>query len=118
MSRFWMLWWNLQQPRLVVIAGMIFTFTMLMVIYPVEHVEKFGWILGTGFGLGFVGTATKALMSQRGSLALHLAVMGLVMLGAAVFGTPKWVFAASALENTAGLIIAGGMAAFTDVGEE
>ena len=106
-----------KRPRLAWIAVMVFFFVMAMVFIPKDSVEKFGFMLAFGFGAGFLVHGAKAMMTEFSNLAVWMAALGLGMIAAGVLGTPNWVFAASALEEEATLIIGAGLGFFAKIEE-
>lgn len=93
-----------RRPRMALIAVIVAAFALSVALVPDASVEKFGYLIAMTIGVGFIMHAGKALMSEFGSLAVLLAVLGLSMVSAAVFATPDSVFAASALEEEASVI--------------
>ena len=104
-------------PRRAWIAAIIFGFVIVMVLAPVDHVEKFGFTLAMGFGIGYLGVGGKALMSKFSNLAVVMCACGVAMLGSAALETPPSFLVASTLDDHAALIIGAGMTFFSSIEE-
>ena len=106
-----------KRPRLAIVACMLAAFAITMALYPDAGVEKFGYMMAMGFGVGFMVAGTKAIMAEFGNLAVLLAGLGIAMVISGIFGTPDSVFAASALEEEATVILGAGLGFFSKLEE-
>ena len=106
-----------KKPRLAIIALVLTAFSLSLAIYPMDSIEKFGYLIAMGFGVGFLVAGAKSMMAEFGNLAVLMAVLGVAQVLAAVFATPDSVFAASALEEEAAIILGAGLGFFSKVEE-
>ena len=106
-----------KQPRLAIIAVMLAVFAISTAVYPDAGVEKFGYMMAMGLGVGFLIAGGKAMMAEFGNISVLLAGLGIVMVLAAIFGTPYSVFAASALEEEATVILGAALGFFSKLEE-
>lgn len=109
---------NFRRPRLALAAMMALAFVAVACLWQADHIEKFGFLLGSGLGIYFIVTGGKAIRNQFGNLAVLMFFSGLMMLAFAIFATPAAVFIASSLEDLVPAIVGaiGGM--FTTVEDE
>ena len=83
----------------------ITVFVLLMAAVPVDYIEKFGFHLGLGVGVGFLAAGTKALRNKYRNLGVLLVYCGLTMLAVAGLATPQSVLAASALDDFSATLV-------------
>ena len=83
----------------------ITVFVLLMAAVPVDYIEKFGFHLGLGVGVGFLAAGTKALRNKYRNLGVLLVYCGLAMLAVAGLATPQSVLAASALDDFSATLV-------------
>ena len=105
------------RPRLAITAVALTVFALIVAIHPHTDVEKFGYMIAMGFGVGFLVTGAKAMVAEFANLSVLLVILGVAMILAAIFGTPATVFAASALEEEAVVIIGAGLGLFSKLEE-
>ena len=107
-----------KKPKLALAAVGILVFVLLVACVPFEHIEKFGFLVGTGFGVYFILTAGKAIGNEFGNLGVLMLFCGLLMLLAAIFMTPALVLAASSLEDLVPGLIGAVGSVFTSVEDD
>ena len=103
-----------RNPRFAVIAMVIFSFALTVALLPHAPIEKFGYMMAMGFGVGMVVSGVKAMGAQFGNLSVLLAILGFNLILAAVVFTPSSVFAAAAYEQEATVIIGAGLGYFSN----
>ena len=81
-------------------------FVALMAGIPIEHLEKFGFLIGTALGVFFLLTSGKAARQGNRNLGMFMFTAGLMMVVMALALTPKAVIAASAVDDMAPHVIA------------
>ena len=94
-----------KRPELAMSAVGITVFVLLMAAVPVDYIEKFGFHLGLGVGVGFLAAGTKALRNKYRNLGVLLVYCGLTMLAVAGLATPQSVLAASALDDFSATLV-------------
>ena len=94
-----------KKPKLAIAALVTLIFVLVVGLSTQDHLEKFGFLLGTGLGIFWLVLAGKAMKHQYGNLAILMYVSGLLMLATAIFATPDAVLAASSLEDLVPAII-------------
>ena len=67
----------------------ITAFVLLMAAVPVDFIEKFGFHLGLGVGVGFLAAGTKALRNKYRNLGVLIVYCALAMIAVAGLATPK-----------------------------
>ena len=98
------------------IAALVLVFTLN--VMPMDHVDKFSFLLAMGLAIYFLVVAGKAVRNSRQNLATLLFVVSLSMILIAVVFTSKTTLAASALEDLTNPIIGGIGGFFSGIEED
>ena len=101
-----------RKPRLAICAIIAMVACTVLLIAPMDFVQKFAWLLTLGFTLGFLGSGAKHMQGGSGNLAVLMFGGSFYLLAAGIIGTPATVFAASALEDAAAPVIGAAMGYF------
>ena len=94
-----------KRPELAMSAVGIAAFVLLMAAIPFDYIEKFGFHLGLGVGVGFLAAGTKALRNKYRNLGVLLVYCALAMIAVAGLATPQSVLAASALDDFSSTLV-------------
>ena len=94
-----------KRPELAMAAVGIAAFVVLMAAVPVDFIEKFGFHLGLGVGVGFLAAGTKALRNRYRNLGVLIVYCALAMIAVAGLATPVEVLAASALDDFSATLV-------------
>ena len=94
-----------KRPELAMAAVGIAVFVVLMAAVPVDFIEKFGFHLGLGVGVGFLAAGTKALRNRYRNLGVLIVYCALAMIAVAGLATPQAVLAASALDDFSATLV-------------
>ena len=78
-----------KRPELAMSAVGITAFVLLMAAVPVDFIEKFGFHLGLGVGVGFLAAGTKALRNKYRNLGVLIVYCALAMIAVAGLATPR-----------------------------
>ena len=106
-----------RDPLLAFVAVTIFVLAFVMALVPIDHIEKAGFALASGFGAGYFVSGAKALRSGYSSLGLLMAMLGVSLFMAAWLATPSSVLATSTLEDQVPTIIGTGLGFFSKIEE-
>lgn len=107
-----------KDPRMALMALGAAVFALLLAMDTTPAVEKLGFTLGMGLGIGYIAVAAKAFLGGRYSnLGLLMGVLGLLMVYVSITNTPYVVFASSALDDYAILLVAAIIGLFSKVEE-
>ena len=107
-----------RKPRLAVCAFIVLALCTLLLIAPMDFVQKFAWLVTLGFALGFLGAGAKYMQGGSGNLAVLMFGGACFLLVGGIVGTPASVFAASALEDAAAPFIGAAMGYFAADNED
>ena len=95
-----------RKPKMALIILGITAMGLTLAIYPADYIEKFGFSVAIGLGVGFLANGVKALVAEYGNLAVLVVYCGIVLVLSAALGTPKAVLATNGLEDYASVIVA------------
>lgn len=101
-----------RKPRLAICAVIALATCAMLLIAPMDFVQKFAWLVSIGFALGFLGAGTKYMTSGAANFGVLLFAGGCTLLVGGIIGTPASVFAASALEDSAAPFVGAAMGYF------
>lgn len=108
-----------RSPTLAIAALAALVLVLIINILPMDHVDKFGFLLAMGLAVYFLVVAGKAgKRNHSQNLAGLLFVVALAMILIGVVFTSKEVLAASALEDLTNPIIGGIGGFFSGVEED
>ena len=99
---------------IAVIAFVLFLLPFIIVLSPLEHMEKAGFMLAMGFGVGYFVQGAR-IFYDFSALAVWMALGGVVLIVSAWYFTPASVLAASALEDQVPVIVGGAMSFFGQI---
>ena len=106
-----------RDPLLAFVAIAVFLLAFVMAVVPLDHVEKAGFMLASGFGVGYFVSGAKALRGGFSSLGLLMAILGVILFMSAWLATSPTVLAASVLEDQVPTIIGAGLGFFAKIEE-
>ena len=107
-----------KSPALSIAAIAALTLVVVLNILPMDHVDKFSFLLAMGLAVYFLVVAGKAVRNKCQNLACLLFVVALAMILVGVVFTSKSTLAASALEDLTNPIIGGIGGFFSGVEED
>ena len=96
-----------KSPALAIAALAALALVFVLNVLPMDHVDKFSFLLAMGLAVYFLVVAGKAVNNSRQNLACLLFVVALAMILIGVVFTSKATLAASALEDLTNPIIGG-----------
>lgn len=102
---------------LAMIIFVMFAAVSLLVLIPHGGVEKLGFTLAMGLGVGYLTNAMKAMQAQAYRISVWMVVMGLTLILAGIFFTPESTFTGTVLDDFGALIL-GAMLGLTAKVEE
>ena len=96
-----------KSPALAIAAIAALTLVFILNVLPMDHVDKFSFLLAMGLAVYFLVVSGKAMQHSRQNLACLMFVVALLMILIGVVLTSKSTLAASALEDLTNPIIGG-----------
>ena len=96
------------------IALALFLMPFVIVLSPYAYMEKAGFMLAMGFGVGYFVQGARVFYDFS-ALAVWMAIGGVVLVVSAWYFTPPSVLAASVLEDQVPAIVGGAMSFFGQI---